>query len=72
MSNYNPAFDVLLGALCNNDQTTKDRLEKYVAHRKVFGRQAAARIYPDCHAIQIADPVLKNIWKNLLKTVDKL
>jgi hypothetical protein len=69
---YDPAFDVLLDCLSSGDAATKDKLEQYIAHRKVFGRQAAKRIYPECHYIQISDPLLKNIWNNLLKTVDSL
>jgi hypothetical protein len=69
---YNPAFDVLMDALSSGNIKTKDRLEKYVAHRAQFGRQASQRIYPDCYNIQISDPQLKNIWNNVLLTVDKM
>lgn len=69
---YNPMFDVLLSALSSGDDQTKTRLEQYVAHRSQFGKQASARKYPDCYHIQISDPQLKDIWNNLLKTVDKM
>ncbi len=65
-------FDVMFDALSSNDPEVKKRLELYVLHRKQFGRQAAARIYPECHNIIILDPLLKECWTNLLKTVDKL
>ena len=66
------AFDVLFDCLSSNNPETKERLEKYVIHRKLFGRQAASRVYPDCHNIIIMDPTLKQMWGSLLKTVDKL
>jgi hypothetical protein len=69
---YHPAFDVLLDCLSNGDTKTKEKIEKYAAHRKVFGREAAKRIYPEVHYIQISDPLLKDVWNNLLKTIDKL
>jgi len=72
MSNTIAIFDVMFDCLSSNNQETKERLEKYVLHRKMFGRQAAARVYPDCHHIIIEDPLLKDCWTNLLKTVDKL
>lgn len=69
---YDPAFDVLLDCLSSGNIETKEKIEKYAAHRKVFGREAAKRIYPEVHYIQISDPLLKEIWNNLLKTIDKL
>lgn len=69
---YHPAFDVIMDCLSSGNKETQEKLEKYVLHRKMFGRQAAARIYPECHYIQISDPLLKECWKNILKTVDKL
>jgi len=69
---YHPAFDVLMDALSPGDIKTRNRLQNYVAHRSMFGKQAAEQIYPDCYHIQISDPQLKDIWNNLLKIVDKL
>lgn len=69
--NYDPGFDILLNVISNNN-ATKDKLEKYVVHRKKFGIDAAKRKYPECHNLQIGDPQLKYVWKNLLKIVDKL
>jgi hypothetical protein len=66
------AFEILFNCLSSDNVETKERLEKYVLHRKMFGRQAAARIYPDCHNIIIHDPLLKECWTDFLKTVDKL
>lgn len=65
-------FDILFDALSSGNNEIKEQLEKYVLHRKMFGRQAAARIYPQCHHIIIYDPLLKECWTDLLKTVDKL
>ncbi len=64
-------FDIMFDCLSSNDPEIKKQLELYVLHRKQFGRQAAARIYPQCHNIIIHDPMLKECWTNLLKTVDK-
>lgn len=72
VKNYDSAFDVLFDCLSSNRTDVRERLQNYVAHRKLYGRQAANRIYPDCHKIQIADPLLKDMWKSFLKTVDSL
>ena len=69
---YHPSFDVLLDALSNNDEGAKEKIEKYVVHRKRFGKHAAARIYPEVHHIVIVDPMLKGIWNDILKIMDKL
>lgn len=69
---YNPAFDILFDCLSSEREEVKNRLQKYVAHRYLYGRQAASRIYPDCHNIIIIDPELKLCWTELLKTVDSL
>lgn len=69
---YHPAFDVLLDCLSNGNVENKEKIEKYVAHRKVYGREAAKRKYPEVHYIQISDPLLKEVWNKLLKTIDKL
>ena len=66
------AFEVLFDCLSSNDAETKEQLERYVIHRKMYGRQAAARIYPHCHNIIIKDPMLQQCWNTLLKTIDKL
>lgn len=71
MNNITP-FEILFDCLSSNNAETKKQLELYVIHRKKFGRQAAARIYPHCHNIIILDPLLKECWNDLLKTVDKL
>lgn len=72
VKDYNPAFDMLFDCLSSNRADVRERLENYVAHRKLYGREAAKRIYPDCYHIQIADPQLKSMWNTFLKTVDKL
>lgn len=72
VKNYHPAFDILFDCLSSNKADVRERLEKYVAHRKLHGREAAKRIYPDCHNIQIEDPQLKDMWKTFLKTLDSL
>ena len=67
----NEAFGIMFDCLSSNPEV-KEQLEKYVLHRKMFGRQAAARIYPECHNIIIMDPTLKHVWTSFLKTLDKL
>lgn len=71
MKNMEP-FEVLFDCLSSNDKEAKQRLEKYVAHRSIFGKQAASRVYPDVHNIVIVDPMLKDIWNDLLKSIDKI
>lgn len=66
------AFDMLFDCLSSDNVETKKQLELYVLHRKTFGRQAAARVYPHCHNIVIKDPLLKQCWTDFLKTIDKL
>ena len=65
-------FDIMFDCLSSNNSETKKRLEMYVLHRKRYGKQAASRIYPDCHNIIITDPTLKHCWTNMLKTIDRL
>lgn len=72
VKDYDPMIDMFIDCLANNCPKNKERIEKYVVHRKLFGREAAKRIYPEVHYIQIADPMLKDLWKNFLKTVDSL
>lgn len=72
MKDYNPAFDVMMDCLSSNDQSTKTKLEKYIVHRSLYGREASRRMYPECYYIQISDPVLRNVWDSYLKTLDKM
>ena len=65
-------FEMVLDCLSDGDLQIKSDLTRYVIHRSKFGRFAAARLYPQCHNIRIHDPQLSNIWKTLLKTVDKI
>jgi hypothetical protein len=65
-------FDIMFDCLSSDNKEHKKQLEMYVLHRKTYGRQAAARIYPQCHNIVIQDPLLKDCWNNLLKTIDTL
>ena len=66
------AFTVLMECLSSGNKEAQDKIEQYVVHRKMFGRMAAKHKYPEVHYIQISDPTLEKIWKDLLKTVDKL
>ena len=72
MQDYSPAFDIMLDCLSSNNEETKNKLEKYIVHRGIYGREAAKRMYPECYYIQISDPVLRNVWDNYLKTLDKI
>jgi hypothetical protein len=69
---YHEAFDMFLDCLSNENSKDKKKIEKYVVHRKIFGKHAAARVYPEVHNIIIHDPIMKDIWKTFLKTVDSL
>ena len=66
------AFEFVLDCLSSNNSDNKERIEKYIAHRGRFGKQAASRVYPEVHNIVITDPILRDIWKNLLKTIDEI
>ena len=65
-------FDIMFDCLSSGNSEEKQKLEKYVLHRKLYGVKAAEKMYPECHHIIIHDPLLKECWVNLLKTVDSL
>lgn len=67
---YHPYFDIMLNALSNHDPENIERIKTYVAIRGKFGVGAAAEYDPGVHYIQIADPILRDIWNNLLQTID--
>jgi hypothetical protein len=66
------AFDILISALSSNDEKNKELIEKYLAIRGLHGANIAANMFPQAHYIIIEDPLLKQIWEDLLITIDSL